>query len=146
MRYGSKDQFPLFLAKDPAFWFLVNFGKICTPFLQSGVLSSWILSFQILENLKLFYLQRFWSIQLRLYVGRTSQLTHSHKHIIFVYFESIGAPPNVLNRRILLTTVVRRPWFSFFYRYYHKHNIFARSLHYFIIFNTCFDCVHRDRA
>ena len=37
--HGSKDQLSFFLAKDPAFWFLFSFGKICTPISLNGVLT-----------------------------------------------------------------------------------------------------------
>ena len=36
--HAIKDWIPFFLAKDPEFWFLVSFGKICTPILLNGVL------------------------------------------------------------------------------------------------------------
>ena len=91
-----------------------------------------------------FYLQRVWYISLRLYVGWTSQLTHMNKHFRFVYFESRVVPPTVLNRHIFLATFVSRPWFLFVCWYCRQHTIFARSLHYCIILNTCSDCVHGD--
>ena len=56
----------------------------------------------------------FSAISLRLYVGWTRQLTHSHKYIIFEYFESGVAPPAVLNRRIFLTIFVSPPLFLFY--------------------------------
>ena len=52
------------------------------------------------------YLHRVWSISLRLCVGRTRQLTHSNKHIIFGYFEYRVVPLTFLNRRVFLTTFV----------------------------------------
>ena len=81
-----------------------------------------------------------------MYLGWTCQLTHSNKYISFEYFESIVAPSTVLNRRIFLTTFFCLSWFSFYCQYCHQHTTFARSLHYFIIFDTCSNCVDRDCA
>ena len=110
--------------------------------------SSWyavlVLNFQ--PNRGRIYLQRVWSISLRMYLGWTCQLTHSNKYISFEYFESIVAPSTVLNRRIFLTTFFCLSWFSFYCQYCHQHTTFARSLHYFIIFDTCSNCVDRDCA
>ena len=38
--HGSKDSLLLFLAEDLAFWFLVIFGKICTPILLNWFLEA----------------------------------------------------------------------------------------------------------
>ena len=91
-----------------------------------------------------FYLQRVCSISLRMYVIWNRQLTHSNKDIIFVYFESRVVSPTVLNRRILLTTFVSWPWFSFYCWYCRQHMTFARILHYLFIFNYFSDCLYRD--
>ena len=91
------------------------------------------------------YLQRVWSVSLRLYVGWTHQLAHNNKHIRFEYFESRVALPTVLNQQIFLN-FFSQPWFLFYCRYYRQHMTFARSLHSFIIFNTYSDCVDRDCA
>ena len=95
------------------------------------------------ETSRWVYLQRVWSISLRLYVGWTRQLTHSNKHIRFEYFESRVSPPTFINRHIFLTKFFSRLWFSFYCQYCRQHTTFARSLHSFIIFDTCSDCVDR---
>ena len=92
------------------------------------------------------YLQKIWSISLRLYVIWTGQLIHSNKHIRFAYFESRVAPPTVLNRRIFLITFVSRPWFSFYFQYCLQQTTFVHSLHSFIISDNCSDSVNRDSA
>ena len=92
------------------------------------------------------YLQKIWSISLRLYVIWTRQLIHSNKHIIFAYFESRVAPPTVLNRHIFLTTFVIRPCLSFYCWYFSQHKKFKRIPRSFIILDACYDYMDRDWA
>ena len=37
-QHVSKDELPLVIAKDLVFWFLVSFGKICSPIFLNSVL------------------------------------------------------------------------------------------------------------
>ena len=92
------------------------------------------------------YIQRVWSILIRLYVGWTHQLTPSNKHIRFAYFESGVVPLTVLNWGIFITAFVILPWLSFYCWYFRQHTSLVRSLHSFIVFGFFPDWGHRDCA